>query len=299
MPAQTAVHRVFVKGGMSPDDSARLLGVNNGDNLLRILSQTPSREDIAAYRTAQREADIVANAKESVDLNKTAIANAYNDNTANHIAEMQFMKDKQWTDTKKGIRKIALPMPTKENLRARAESAVARTTVAKLNVNQFKVGERKSQRMAIDSVLKNEIEKAFTNKEAAALNSELARATHIAVGQVNRTIRFARKLNSPENKQELKAAGFDKAANEILNVFNLTSKKSNVESGAFQKYVEDALKRGEPVTTIPDRLSDVRQSLGDMTVEQVQVVGDALKNILHQAKMKKISFTKSTITFAF
>lgn len=289
---QLRTHKVFVKGGMSPDDSARLLGVNNGDNLLRILSQTPSREDVAAYRTAQREADIVENAKQSVDLNKTAIANAYNDNTANHIAEMKFMKDKQWGDVKTGIKKIALPLPTKEGLRIRAENAIAKTTVGKLNANQFKVGERKSQRLAIDSVLNNQVEKAFVNKEAAALNSELARATHIAIGKVNRVIRFARKLNSPENRTELKSAGFDKAANEILNVFNLTSKKTNVESGAFEKYIRQSLEQGEVVTEIPERLSDVRQSLGEMTVEQVTVVGDALKNMLHQAKMKNKLYEK-------
>lgn len=289
---QLRTHKVFVKGGMSPDDSARLLGVNNGDNLLKILSQTPSREDVAAYRTAQREADIVENAKQSVDLNKTAIATAYNDNTANHIAEMKFMKDKQWGDVKTGIKKIALPLPTKEGLRIRAESAIAKTTVGKLNANQFKVGERKSQRLSIDSILNNQVEKAFVNKEAAALNSELARATHIAIGKVNRVIRFARKLNSPENKAELKSAGFDKAANEILNVFHLTSKKSQVESGAFEKHVRQSLEQGEAVTIIPERLSDVRQSLGEMTVEQVIVVGDALKNMLHQAKMKNKLYEK-------
>lgn len=290
---QLRKHKAFVKGGISPEDSARLLGVNNGDNLLKILSSTPTREQAAEIRTQARAADVAAKARDSVDLNKTAIIQAYNDNTANHIAELKHMREQEWSDLKGGIKKIALPLPTKEGLRAQAESAIGSTKVGKLNRNQFAVGERKSQRLAVDSILNNQVEKAFVNKQAAALNSELARATMIATGKVNRVLKLARRFDTPEITQLLKSTGFDKAANEILDVYNLSTKrKGTSEKDSFQKYLDKSLSEGEAVVEIPKRLQDVRQSLNDTSVDTVVAVGDVLQNLLHQAKMKNRLYEK-------
>lgn len=292
---QLKKHKVFVKGGISADYANTWFGTGSVDNLLNILSQTPSREEIANARANARKADIEANARESVNLNETALIQAYNDNTANHIEEMKFMREQKWTDTKFGIKKIALPLPRISELVYKAKSFIDKTAVKDLNVNQFKVGERKSQRIAIDSILKNEVEKAFVNKENAAMNSELAKHTHLAIGKVNRVFKLARRFEKPNVIQELKDAGpsYVKAANEILDVFKLSKKREGTsEAEAFRKFLEKRLAEGEPVVEIPERLSDVRKSAMDMPVEQVLAVGDALSNILHLAKMKNKLYTK-------
>lgn len=288
-------HQVFVKGGITADEAAGYVGVRDGETLLKILAQTPSRQEVAEQRFNARLPDIERLARESVDLNKTALAEAYNSNTANHIAEMKFMREQEWPATKAGIKRIALPLPSIEEVNLKAYKAVQQTKVGQLNANQFKVGERKSQRIAIESILKNEVEKAFVNKEAAALNSALAKETHVAIGQVNRVIRFAKKFNSPDTMQELKDAGklYEQAANEILDVFNLNPKfKGQSEVDAYQKWAKKMIESGESNFEIPERLSDVRQSINEMTVEQTLVVGDRLKSILHMAKMKNRLFTK-------
>lgn len=293
--AQLKSHKVFVKGGISANDSARLLGFNNADTLLKVLSQTPPREEVIGGRVAAREPDIQKAASDSVDLNKTALIEAYNDNTANHIAEMKHMLEKEWPAAKGGIRRIALPLPKAIELSNQAENAVAQTKVGQLNVNQFKVGERKSQRIAIDAILKNQVEKAFVNKEAAALNSELAKQTHLAIGQVNRVLKFAKRFSKAEVIQELKDAGkiYENAANEILDVFNLNpSKKNLADIGAFQKWAKEMYDSGEGNFEIPERLSDIRQSVNEMTVEQTLLIGDRLKNILKKAKMKNKLYDK-------
>lgn len=292
---QLKKHKVFVKGGISPDESARLIGVNGGENLLKILSATPSREDIVAREVALRSKEISDLVDAGVNLNETALAKAYSDNTTNHIAEMKFLKSKEWPVTRGGIRRIALPLPRIDEISAKAKTTVAQTKVGDLNPNQFKVGERKSQRIAIDAILKNEVEKAFVNKEAAALNSEFAKETHIAVGQVNRVLKFARKFNKPDVMQELADAGpiYENAANEILDVYNLNpSKKGLAEQDAFHKWVKKMAETGEGLYEIPERFTDVRKSVNEMTVEQVLLVGDRLRTILHTARLKNKLYDK-------
>lgn len=290
---QLKAHKVFVKGGITANESASWLGVRSGEDLLKILASTPNREQIAAVRTQAREVDVKAQAIASVDLNKTANANAYNAKIDNELQTLNYMKAHEWTDMKGGIKRIALTPRPKADYVTEAQDAVAKTVVGKLNVNQFKVGERKSHRIAMDAILKHNPEKAFTTQENVIKNIALAKETSLAIGQINKVIRFAKRIQSPENQQILKDAGYAKAANELLDLFHLSPKmKDQAERGQFLKYVQKATERGQAVINIPDRLTGTAKSMNDMTVEQVLAVGDALKNILHNAKEKNIVQTE-------
>jgi len=281
--------KVFVKGGVSPNDAAQLLGVNGGDNLLSLLERTPTRQEAISAGVELRRKSIREESERSVDLDRTSLAAAYHAKTANHIAEMKFLLSEKWSATKKGIKRVALPLPRIEVLTRKARQAVLQTKVGQLNANQFKVGERKSQRAAVTAVLKNDVEKAFINKEAAALNSELTIATHVAIGNVNKAIRFLRRFDAKQVQQELKDAGtlYVDAVNEILDVFNLDpARRNSSEAGAYQKWVAQQVEEGNGNFEIPDRLSDPRTSINDMTVEELLTVVNRLKSVLHQAKRK-------------
>ncbi len=287
---QIKIHKAFSKDGMSADESALMVGVSSGDALLEILSKTPTREEIAKTRAAMFEPSIKEEALQNTDLNHTAIAKAYHEKTSNDLETAQTMRDAHWSKVEKGIKRIALPLPKRvEELTFKAQNAVDQTKVSDLNVNQFKVGQRKSQKIALDAELKGDYEKAGIAKEAEALNTELTLATHVAVGDVNKVIKYTRRFKDTATMQTLKDAGstYVKAVNEILDVFNFDStKKGEAERGAFQKFVKDQIESGNSNFEVPERLSDVRQSVNDMTVEQVKVIGDRLRSILFQAKRK-------------
>lgn len=283
---QLKEHKTFVKGGMSPDEAAQFLGVNGGDNLLKILSETPKREKLIEQMLERRRGAIEKEANQHVDLNETALSKAYHEVAKQYLSEM---KATAWAATKTAIKRIALPLPRFDELVQQARATVDQMTVGELNANQFKVGERKSNRMAVNAVLDGDLLKAFTNKHAAALNAELANATHQAIGEVNRVIKIAKKFKDAAVMQELKDAGsvYLKAAQELLDVFNLDpSTKGKAERDQFQRFVKQQIEAGVADFSIPERLSDVRTSLKDMTVEQVKVVGDRLESILKQARMK-------------
>lgn len=292
---QLKKHKAIVKGGVSPDTAAILLGVKDGDTLLEILSNTPSRKDIAAQRTKALEADIRRKAEGIADLDHTAIAEAYHNKARNDLEIMKFMVEKSWATSKKGIKKIALPVPRIEDIQNQAENAIKKTKVGELNSNQFKAGERKSQRKAVTAWLDGDFLTASVNKEAAALNTELTIATMKATAQVNQVKRLVQRIESKEIQQELKDAGpiYQKAVDEILDVFNFSAnKKDQSELGSYRKWVKQQIEAGVGNFEIPDRFSDIRESVSEMTVEQVVEVGNRLKTILHQARLKNKLFNK-------
>ena len=292
---QLRKHKTFVQGGISLNESARLLGVT-GDNdtkagevLLNILSKTPSREEVIKNQVALKDDEIKILARDNTDLNEVALIKDYSNLVSKHIAEMKFMRTVKWPTAKKGIVRISKPVPTPKKLIADARSAVSRTKVGDLNVNKWKVAERKSQRKAIDAIVKNEIILADDFKESAALAAALTRETHIAIGKVNRVFKQARQFNKPQVITELKEAGklFTDAANDLLDSFKLnTSKKGLAEKGSFENFVIRQFEQGNGNFKIPDRLTDTRESANDLTVESVLLIGDRLKAIRHLAKNK-------------
>lgn len=288
-------HRVFVKGGRTADESAQLLGLSSGEELLKVLSSTPSREVILKARMKAMEAMVQERAKDSVDLNHINLIKSYDNRTLLNIREMKFMREQKWPATKAGIKRIALPLPSIEKLESDARTMVMQTKVGDLNINQFKVGERQTYRTAVKAILKNEIHKAFVAKEASALNIQMQKHTAIAIGQGNRILRFARRFDDPEVMREIKNAGetTENAVNELLDLFNLNpSRKGTAIQGSYQRWVKKMVDGGLGNFEINPALADVRQSAADMTTEALLAVGDRLKVLYHHAKMSNKLFAE-------
>jgi len=287
-------NKVFVKGGLSATDSAALLGFESPEALLEMLVQTPSREEIAEQRVGSRKADMEIEAREQIGLNEVGITKAYNARLTNALDTLKIMMSKFQTAALKGFKGIALTPPIAKQLTYDAKIAVSKTKVGDLNVNQFKVGERKSERIAWGAVSKNQIEKAYKAQKAVAQNIALTAQTQIAIGKVNRAVRYVRKLQKASIQQELKDAGpaYVAAYNELVSVFNFGAKDNTVELNSFKKWVEQVAKEGNGDFNIPDRLLDTRQSFKEMTVEQVIAVEQALRGIVHTAKYKNKLFRK-------
>lgn len=292
---QLRKHKVFVKGGISANDAARLIGVNGGENLLKILSQTPTRQEVAETQTKIREKEIADEVNRNVDLNNTGIVKAYAARLNNAMTTLKYMKDKEWPALKGAIKRIAMTPPKISEIISEAKTYIAQTQVGKLDANQFKVGERKSRKMAMDAILKNEPEEAYKNQSAVASNIALANETQLAIARVNRVIQFAKRFNKKEIQQLLKDAGplYENAANELLDTFNLDPRKKGIsEQGSFLKWVKEMAETGEGTFEIPDRFQDVQEDFRNLTVEQVILVGDRLREILYKARFKNKLYKK-------
>jgi hypothetical protein len=281
--------KVFSKdGGMTADSLAAMLGAKSADELLTIFANVPTRVEIAEARAEYNREETELEAKQSVDLNHTAIEKAYHNKTYNDLRVAELMREIYWKTTKKIHKLFALPLKKRvQEIIDRANRTVDQMRVRDLKPNRFKVGQRKSHQIAVVTSLDGDYETAAIAKEAEALNTELTLATMKAIKEVNLLKRLVKKMKKGSTRDLLKKMGAWKAVEEVFDLWNLVgAAKNQSERDAYAKHAAEQLAAGNGTIEIPDRLSDLRESLNDMRVEQVKVVRERLQLILHLAKLK-------------
>jgi hypothetical protein len=286
---QLKAHKVFVKGGETADDSARALGFTTAKEMLDTLSKTPTREQIIKARSEFYDSHIEQMAKAGVDLDHTSILKAFTDKTKAYLETMKYLKDTDWSSTKFGIKKIALPLPRIEEVENDAREFTKGLKVKSLTPAQWVVGERQSYRQAVNKFLAGDIAGAFEAKEQAARNAATQKEVRKATAQINRIQKFARRLEEPAAQEILRKAGklYQAAMDELLDAFNLNPRRKNqAQIEQYQKWVKRQIENGRGDFSIPDHLSDIRQSIDEMTVEQVLVAGDRMRAVFKQAQLK-------------
>lgn len=272
---------VFDKHGMDAESAAAAFGQEPAQ-LLQTLSETPTQAQAVKNGQAARQASKDLTITGHADLEHGSLAKAYDAVTKNHLKEMKFLKDK--------FGPINAPSEKFENLRVTSQAVVGSTKVGALKPNLWKVGERKSQSLAREAVAKQDMTTAHEEKLKAAANSQLAKETHIAVGKVNRAIKWIANLSTTEGRAELRAAGkiYGDAVDHILGTYGLDpSKQSNPD--AYNKFVEEMKKEGKGDFSIPEKMSfDIGhpQSVNDLTVDQLSYLSDKLQSINFQAQME-------------
>lgn len=284
--------KVFAKDGMDYEDVMVAMGVKNPTHLLMALASVPTTEQYVENQLALREESIKQEARTNLDFDESAISKAYHNMTKNHLKEMKVLLSKDWSAVKAGIKRIALPLPKISQLVTAARNRIGNTRVKDLNVAQYVSGEKKSQNKAVRAILDNKVEEAFSQKENAAFNSELARATHVTIGKINRATKWVTKLYDPEVRAELKEAGklYEDAIDYFLDAYNFDpSKKNQSKIEGYKKFVAKMLESGNGDFSIPVEVEEwltPANNAKNLTADQYLYVVDKMRAVLHQARLK-------------
>jgi hypothetical protein len=281
--------KVFVKGGVNPYQAAQMLGASTPEKLLRILRETPTRQEIAEGRVEARRESIQQKVADSVDLNDTAISQTYENRAMLHLQEMKLLLDQSWPALKGQIRRIAKQVPRIDELRSRATKFIGATRIKDLNATQYAVGERRANAKAINAVTDGKIYDAWDYKERAALNVELERQTKIMTGEVNRAIRRMKRYTKADFRAVFEEAGTLGVLDELLEVVAL--RKTNAEDvrrNKFAAYVEKSIENGVNDLTIPDSMLDPRAAYDQFTVDEFLLIEDRMTKIYEQSLRKNL-----------
>jgi len=283
--------KVFVKGGITLEESAAINGVGSGKELLQILATTPTRKQVKDTRE-QRKIELRNRVQQNIKPAKmSAREDVLTNQTKVHLKELEFLGSNEIKTYIKGFKIIALPVPTIEALNNKAAAVVRKTKVGDINHNKYAVAERKNQRATVNHYGKNEIEQAFLAKENAAFNTELIRESMKAQDVIKRNERFLKKLKDPKVIQELKDAKMFDAINEIIQVYKIdTSRRGAVKRGKYNSLAKRLVKQGRGNFIVPDEYNDVRENMSEMTMEQFEAVTDLAQGILHQARIENKLF---------
>ena len=86
---------------MSLQQAATYFDITNPEQLLKVLSETPNREQAVKNALKLREAGIRENVESATPLDEASRMKYY-DNTAKlHLEELKTLKDKSWSTVKK------------------------------------------------------------------------------------------------------------------------------------------------------------------------------------------------------
>lgn len=281
--------KVFVKGGMNPYEAAQLLGAGTPEKLLRILKETPTRQEIVDARTEARRESVREKVAASTDLNETAIAKAYENRTSLHLQEMKALLNQAWPALRGQIRRIAKDLPRIDQLRARAVKYIGATKIKDLNAKQYEVGERRANSKAIKAVTEGKIYDAWDYKERAALNVEMERETKIQIGEVNRAIRRMKRYLKDDYRAVFEEAGTLDVLDELLEIVALRrTNREDVRRGKFAAYVKEQIEGGRTDLTIPETMLDTRTSYDQFTVDEFLLIEDRMTKIYEQSLRKNI-----------
>lgn len=285
--------KVFKQGENSAELVAAYYGVRSVGDLLDTLANTPTREEQVQrneeIRKTRNRLDELSN--EKIDSTKTV--KGYENLSKIHIKELKILLNKYWPAVRKGIERVALDIPKLRSiLKKQAKDEVGRTKVKDLKVNRYKVAERKSQRKAVQAILRNEIERALREKQNAAYSSNLVAETHSAIGKVNRALKFISSLNTPEIRAILNEAGknYTETVDYFLELYNFSPNRRNQDRvDRYNKFVKDQVKKGNTHFEIPPEVQawlTPQIHADELTVDQLLYIEDYLKSVVKQARLK-------------
>lgn len=279
--------KVFVEGGLHVEEAASYVNAPNGSVLLDILMNTPDRDKMAKKISQSRKEVLKAEALADAESQISKVDAAYNERRKNHLRQLKFIKENDWTAYREGIKKVVQKLPLVDEVRKSSESLISKTKLGDLNSRKFLVGEKVAERKAVNHILKYEVEQAFKRKDDALNASELARAAQIAEMKVEKAFSKLKKFNDPKVIRELKDAGSFDAAAELLDTFNLSKQYKNIsERNSFDNWVKDQVQKGRGEIIIPDRLNDPKLQATDMTVESFLKVSEVLDRLRFEARRK-------------
>lgn len=304
--ARLKKRKVFVKDGVPAAETAALFGIGPGiqsvDDFLTILSTTPTVQEIQNASTKRGKAELRESLKEH-----TRLAKAYDKLTEELIKDIDKIRERQakldlksstsletGTPKEKLLRRknAIVRLPKLEDFQDSAKDITDNTPINRLNVNKFKVAERKSNRLSDEADSRGDTDQAIKEKVNAAKNVQLSRRAHLAVGQLNAAFKFLSKLDKPGVRAQLKRAGknYENAVNALLKLFDFTDTKDVTSATSqYRKYADQMANEGKGDHRIKPEIADWLKSardIEDMTVTQIVHITDLIKGVLHQASLK-------------
>lgn len=290
--------KVFVEGGIRLEESAAIAGYDDTIEYLKVLADTPT---VAEIRKQRKSLEVTGPIEEDIQdkilLSRlNARDKAFTNWSKLQLQQMKYMAGKEFQTLKRGAVKIAGRVPTIEGLNKKADTLIRKTKIKDLHPSRFTKGMDNSRKKAVKSWIETKYEDAYKQVEAAALNSELAKESLRAKDKVAKVEKFWKTVNSKSNQNALKNSGMDKAMNQFLDLYKMsTSPRGDGEIKAFKNFLKDQNDNGNYTPVVPDRLADTRQTARDMTVEQYLAVGEMGQFILHQAKLKNKLLRKAEL----
>jgi len=274
---------MWQKDGIGPDAMADLFGFVSGDALVRALQQSINRDQAIDEETSRRMKEVYGDMLNDGSLAELALDELESDEKGNFLSrELRVL-----------AKKAGAPGTPQAVSKKIAKRMIAQKRIRDLRADIFRRAEQRAAREVLDAVDAQNWQEAH----AASMRQLLSHFLVLeATQRKEQTTKWHLYLRTFDDKKKIERIG--KAGGDHLQqIFNLLDrfdfrKISNKEADRRQRLAEWITeKEAEDETAeyvIDDRLRDeaFRSPWRNLTVEELESVVDAVKNIEHMAMLK-------------
>lgn len=271
--------RMTADNGLHPDIVAELFGFTSGDHLLtELVNATPPRDVIDAM-TDQRMMEQYGDLSSPEAIERAADRAIHNDTRARMVATEANALAKA-TGQKAMLNSAAKQF---------ARDIVSRLKVRSIRPGQYASAEVRAAKAAEKASKSGDLSLAAAEKRNQLINTYATRAAYEAQEEVDRGLRYLKRLDSEGTRKNLDADYVEQIDN-MLERFDL-------RKGESLKAIDKRKKLADWLTAqrdagfdpdIPEELENeaFRKSYKDMTVEEFRGLVDTVKQIEHLARLK-------------
>ena len=271
---------MLAKDGIHPEQIAELFGFTSADHMIQdLMLAEPFKKAVETEidtRMLERYGDITSE-KALQDAVDQAI---HNDVRGRFVA----------TEFAALSKAPGKPRVMAAAARSLAEKAVSRLKVRNLRPAQYEAAERRAAKAAAEASAKGDIALAASEKRNQLINFYGAKASHDALADVDKMVRYFKKFENKGTRQNLDVGYLDQI-DKLLERFDLRKSVTNRQADkrkSLKAWVDRQKEMGfDPL--IDEELLDEANRIPyrEMTVEEMRGLRDTIRNIEHLARLKK------------
>ena len=286
---------LYSADGISPNETANLLGFNSGKDLVDAIKSNPSREEYIRLTTDQRlnqEFPNFMDPAQEEDL-KVAALNAVDNDMREKALKLEFelMLQKSPAQAKALIKKIAKRLPSTKEMRQAAEVRVGDTAYNQAKPYIFKRIENKTRRIAVEEFVKGNYDKAAKSKLQEIFNHNLSKVAEESTSKIDKEIKKNNKRLGKSDKDLAKKGHLDmfKAAQAIMQRYGMLTEaqadRLDIYLSQLQKYDPTAFAKVQGLTDSLVQIPERRWQ--ELTVREVQDILEVIDSLYDLAKSEK------------
>jgi GNAT superfamily N-acetyltransferase len=278
-------------GGVHPDEAAAVLGFTSGDHLLKSLANAP--DTIARIDS---EADAIMRERHGDPMTDGTLAEKAM--TAAHGNKRVQLLERELEI----LAKLAgQPAPERRVLKAIAERRVAAKTARQLRPNEYLSAERRAAREAVKAAAKGDYAAAMVAKRQQAVNVALYSAAMARIETNQRKIAFLKKAANDKTRKRVGKSGksYVDALDSMLegHEFKDVSARDVWRRTSLREWAAKVQDAGSNTAISPELLERIESenvtNAADLTGQQLDDLHEAVKNLLHLARVKNVIQTRT------
>lgn len=282
--------KVFVKGGISFDDSIRVakaLGFKDQYEMIEKLTTAPSRDELFNERKEQASIEQFKESLNDFGADKNDFLDAFSKTAMIHLREIYTVMREKTGTARQMIKRLGR-IQTIDSMKSKSKQLVRKLKVRELNPAIYRRNQINFMRNAADALVKGDFLAFFSNKEKQALNTLLEADVYRAVSVLNGKYSKLAKLFRKDTQKILAQAGqeyvdlFDALRNAVE--FN---PKKNASIQDNLKLLEPLIQSGYAIPEAIFKMSDAKVHVRDLTYDQTVALIDTMTNVVAAAKDAK------------